>query len=304
VHLHIGDTAQNGKPIEERLAAVRAGSRDPTWRLWYFSSVVTFWRPAAAPAASRPTCRAFGTENVLPPWGSKYTININTEMNYGPVEVCNLPECAQPLFDMIQDISETGAKTAKVYYRAGGWVAHHNLDLLARNSAGGRGAIWHVASWRRLALREYLGALCLWRRGRFSQEVLSSLKKVRPQFLMDIMIVEPKHHWLVTPFSMSPEHGYFDADGKPAVLSPVQRWMSQSCATCSRIASKPAESSVWTLISGPNSAAILAEKFLLERLAGPSRAHLANASWSARGPTRRASAWSTVSDPRQGSSRL
>jgi len=68
-------------------------------------------------------------ENVLPPWGSKYTININTEMNYWPTEACNLPECGQPLFDMIQDISETGARTAKVYYGVDGWVCHHNIDL-------------------------------------------------------------------------------------------------------------------------------------------------------------------------------
>ena len=57
-------------------------------------------------------------ESVSPPWGSKYTININTEMNYWPAEVCNLSECHQPLFDMLRDISVTGAKTAKAYYGA------------------------------------------------------------------------------------------------------------------------------------------------------------------------------------------
>ena len=64
-----------------------------------------------------------------PAWGSKYTVNINTEMNYWPAESANLSECAQPLFDMIEDLSKAGADTAKTMYGARGWVAHHNTDL-------------------------------------------------------------------------------------------------------------------------------------------------------------------------------
>ena len=70
-------------------------------------------------------------EEVVPSWGSKYTININTEMNYWPSEVCNLSDCDQPLFDMIKDISVTGAETAKDYYGCDGWVTHHNIRSLA-----------------------------------------------------------------------------------------------------------------------------------------------------------------------------
>jgi alpha-L-fucosidase 2 len=68
-------------------------------------------------------------EALLPPWGSKYTVNINLQMNYWPAEVCNLSECAPPLFGLIKDLSETGARTAKTYYNCGGWVLHHNTDL-------------------------------------------------------------------------------------------------------------------------------------------------------------------------------
>ena len=63
------------------------------------------------------------------PWDSKYTININAEMNYWPAEVCNLSETAEPLFSMVKDLSVTGAETARVMYDCGGWVAHHNTDL-------------------------------------------------------------------------------------------------------------------------------------------------------------------------------
>ena len=61
-------------------------------------------------------------EDLLPNWGSKYTVNINTEMNYWPAEVTNLSECHLPLFDMLKDLAENGAETAKDYYNAGGWV--------------------------------------------------------------------------------------------------------------------------------------------------------------------------------------
>ena len=66
---------------------------------------------------------------MLAPWGSKYTININTEMNYWPAEPANLAECVQPLVAMVKDLAVTGAVTARTNYGARGWVAHHNTDL-------------------------------------------------------------------------------------------------------------------------------------------------------------------------------
>lgn len=219
VHLQIGDPAQNDKPIEERLAAVRAGGRDPNLEALVFQLGRYILAASSRAGGQAANLQGIWDEAVLPPWGSKYTININTEMNYWPTEVCNLPECAQPLFDMIHDISETGARTAKVYYHAGGWVTHHNIDLWRGTAPvdAARFGMWPVGgAW-----------LCqsIWEHYAFGGD-LDFLKKYYPvlkgaaQFLLDIMIVEPKHHWLVTPFSMSPEHGYFDANGKPAVLSP------------------------------------------------------------------------------------
>jgi alpha-L-fucosidase 2 len=218
VHLHIGDAAQNDKPIEERLAGVKTGNRDPNLEALVFQ-LGRYILAASSRAGGQPAnLQGIWDEDVLPPWGSKYTININTEMNYWPAEVCNLADCAQPLFDMIQDISETGARTAKVYYGARGWVTHHNIDLWRGTAPvdAARFGMWPVGgAW-----------LCqsIWEHYAFGGD-RAFLKKYYPvlkgsaQFLLDIMIVEPKHHWLLTPFSMSPEHGYFDANGKPAVLS-------------------------------------------------------------------------------------
>ena len=219
VHLRIGDAGQKDKAIEERLAAVRAGKRDSNLEALAFQLgryiLVSSSRAGGQPA----NLQGIWNEDVLPRWGSKYTININTEMNYWPTEICNLAECGQPLFDMIQDISETGTKTARIYYGANGWVAHHNLDLWRGTAPvdAARYGMWPVGgAW-----------LCqhIWEHYAFGGDA-DFLKKYYPvlkgsaQFLMDIMSVEPKHHWLVTPFSMSPEHGYFDAAGKAAVLSP------------------------------------------------------------------------------------
>ena len=140
-------------------------------------------------------------------------------MNYWPAEVCNLPECHQPLFELIRDISVAGATTAKAYYGASGWVTHHNIDLWRGTAPvdAARYGMWPAGgAW-----------LCqhLWEHYAFTGDK-QFLRENYPvmqgaaQFLLDVMVEEPKHHWLVTPFSMSPEHGYYDSSGKVAFLSP------------------------------------------------------------------------------------
>ncbi|HEX7652141.1 MAG TPA: glycoside hydrolase, partial [Verrucomicrobiae bacterium] len=160
-------------------------------------------------------------EQVLPPWGSKYTININTEMNYWPAEVCNLPECHAPLFAMLKDMSVTGAETAKKFYGIKtGWVAHHNTDLWRGTAPtdAARFGMWPVGgAW-----------LCqdIWEHYAFTgdREFLATnypVMRGAAEFLEQLLVEDPVHHWLVTPFSMSPEHGYLDAHGQTAFLSPA-----------------------------------------------------------------------------------
>ena len=139
-----------------------------------------------------------------PAWGSKYTININTEMNYWPVNNTNLGECVEPLMAMVEELQVTGAKTAKTMYNAKGWVAHHNTDL-----------------WRASAPIDFPGSgmwptggawLCntLWDHYEFSQDQ-AFLKRLYPpmkgaaEFFLDTLVEEPKHKWLVTSPSLSPE---------------------------------------------------------------------------------------------------
>jgi alpha-L-fucosidase 2 len=219
VHLQVGDASLNEKPTDERLKAIRAGGSDPNLEALIFQ-FGRYLLAASSRAGGQPAnLQGIWNEDVLPPWGGKYTININTEMNYWPAEVCNLSECAQPLFDLIKDISVTGAETAKAYYGCGGWVAHHNLDLWRGTAPvdAARFGMWPVGgAW-----------LCqhLWEHYAFTGDTqflgqYYPVMKGAAQFLLEVMTEEPKHHWLVTPFSMSPEHGYLDSEGRMAFLSP------------------------------------------------------------------------------------
>jgi alpha-L-fucosidase 2 len=140
-------------------------------------------------------------------------------MNYWPAEVCNLSECTPPLFGLIKDLSETGAKTAKTYYSCDGWVVHHNTDLwrgtapvdAARYGMWPSGGAWlcqHV--WEHYA---FSGDT------KFLRENYPLLRGAA-RFMLELLVEDPKHHWLVTPFSMSPEHTYRDQNGDIASLSP------------------------------------------------------------------------------------
>ena len=215
VHLTLPvDTALASLSTNERVLKMREGGQDINLEGLIFQ----FGRYALASAsrAGGQTANLQGiwNQDLLPPWGSKYTININIQMNYWPAEVTNLGECAQPLFDMVQDLSETGHKTAKVYYGIDkGWVTHHNTDLW-RGSApvdASRFGMWPVGgAWLTLHLCEHYN---------YNQDI-EFLKKYYPvikgsaEFLLNLLVEHPRLGYLVTPFSMSPEHGFQYMDGR------------------------------------------------------------------------------------------
>ena len=141
------------------------------------------------------------------PWDSKYTININAEMNYWPSEVCNLTETNEPFFAMIRDLSETGAITAQKMYKCGGWVAHHNTDLW-RIAGPVDGAFWGMypngGAWL---------ATHLWQHYLYTGDV-DFLREWYPvikgtaDFYLDYMVPHPNYNnWLVVVPSVSPEQG-------------------------------------------------------------------------------------------------
>ena len=156
-------------------------------------------------------------ESMTPPWESKYTININTEMNYWPAEVTNLAELHEPLFDLIDAMLASGRHTAKAYYGAGGFVAHHNTDLWADTVPVDKvgSGLWPMgAAWLSLHLWDHYD---FGRDPEFLARRAYPVMKEAAQFLLDYLVDDGRGH-LVTGPSLSPENRYRMADGTVAKL--------------------------------------------------------------------------------------
>jgi alpha-L-fucosidase 2 len=216
VRLDLGSADRSGLPTDERLAAVRAGAVDPGLVAAYFQYgrylLVASSRPGTQPA----NLQGIWNDEVLPAWGSKYTININTEMNYWPAEVANLAECHEPLFDLIEELRAPGRRVARAYYGARGFVAHHNTDLwrAATPVDGARWGLWPMgAAWLSTHLYEHYA---------FSGDT-GFLRKAYPtikeasEFLLDFLVQDDQGR-LVTNPSHSPENAFLDAKGNEGVL--------------------------------------------------------------------------------------
>lgn len=227
VHFNIkdttGSTTQGNLPSDQRLERYSKGAYDPGVELLYFQYgrylLISSSRPGGPPA----NLQGLWNKELRAPWSSNYTININTQMNYWPAEVTNLSEMHQPLLDWLKDLSKTGAVTAKEFYRANGWVAHHNSDIWGLSTAvgdvGNGDPVW--ANW-------YMGgnwlSQHLWERYAFTRD-----KKFLAQHAYPIMkqaavftldwLVEDKNGYLVTAPSTSPENNFRDKNGKGQSVS-------------------------------------------------------------------------------------
>ena len=207
VSLDLGSTAAADLPTDERLKRVRTSGleTDPALAALYFQYgrylLIASSRPGSQPA----NLQGVWNEALNPPWESKWTLNINAEMNYWPAELCNLSECTGPLFDLIDDLAISGARTAKEQYKCNGWVAHHNTDLWRGTAPiNNIDGIWPTGgAW-----------LCyhLWEHYLFTgdKKFLARAYPVMKQasvFFMDYLVEDPKTGWLVTSPSFSPEEG-------------------------------------------------------------------------------------------------
>jgi alpha-L-fucosidase 2 len=123
------DPAARALPTDERLKKVQGGGKDDDLFALYFQYGRYLLIASSRPGSMAANLQGKWNESLAPAWGSKYTININTEMNYWPVETTNLSELHEPLFDLIEKGREDGRRVAKFYYGAGGFVLHHNTDL-------------------------------------------------------------------------------------------------------------------------------------------------------------------------------
>lgn len=207
VSLNLGDASHADSPTDERLQSIRRDGleKDPALAALYFQYgrylLISSSRPGGQPA----NLQGIWNEELNPPWESKWTLNINCEMNYWPAELCNLSECAEPLFAMIDDLAVGGARTAKDQYGSRGWVVHHNTDLWRGTAPiNNIDGVWPTGgAW-----------LCyhLWEHYLFTGDK-KFLARAYPDmkgaslFFVDDLIKDPKTGWLVTSPSFSPEEG-------------------------------------------------------------------------------------------------
>ncbi len=206
-------------PTDERIKNFANGN-DPQFATLYFQFARYLLICCSRPGGQPATLQGLWNDSMTPPWDSKYTININTEMNYWPAEPCNLSECVEPLTQMVLEIAKTGERTAAVHYGARGWVAHHNTDLWRATAPvdGPNSGMWPTGgAW-----------LCqnLWEHYLYTGDK-SYLKKIYPamkgaaQFFLDTLVEEPTHHWLVTCPSLSPENKNPAAKGTSITAGPT-----------------------------------------------------------------------------------
>jgi alpha-L-fucosidase 2 len=204
VKLDLGRSEAARLPTDERIR--RSGELDDAGLAVLHFQYARYLLIACSRPGSQPAnLQGVWNDSLQPPWGSKYTVNINTEMNYWPAETCNLAELTEPLVRMVEELSVTGARTARELYGARGWVCHHNTDLWRATGPidGPNWGMWPTGgAWL---------CLHLWEHYAFGGD-LAFLKRVYPamkgaaEFFVDTLVEEPKHGWLVTSLSISPEH--------------------------------------------------------------------------------------------------
>jgi alpha-L-fucosidase 2 len=215
VELKLGaDNSASKLPTDERLKQYASNPTDQQLQVLYYQFgrylLIASSRPGSRPA----NLQGIWNDHVQPPWGSNYTTNINTEMNYWLAENTNLSECHQPLFDFLKELAVNGAQTAKVNYNISeGWVVHHNSDLWAKTSPPG-GWDWDPRGMPRWSCWPMAGAWLsthLWEHYLYTGDK-TFLKNVWPlmkgaaQFMLHWLITDPSNGFLVTNPSTSPEN--------------------------------------------------------------------------------------------------
>ena len=204
VTIDLGVTEAIKKPTDVRVAEFAAGN-DPDLVALYFQFgrylLISSSRPGGQPA----NLQGIWNDQLMPPWDSKYTVNINTEMNYWPSEITNLSDMNEPLIKMIRELSETGKQTASNMYGAEGWVLHHNTDIWRFNGPID-GAFWGMWPMGGAWLSQHLFEKYLFNGSKeFLRSVYPVLKSA-VEFYLSFLVEEPEHKWLVVCPSVSPEN--------------------------------------------------------------------------------------------------
>lgn len=204
--LHFNTTSNAVLPTDERIKQFST-EKDASFVALYVQYARYLMISSSRPDAPQPAnLQGIWNDQLTPPWGSKFTTNINLEMNYWPVDVLNVSACSMPLFNLIKDVAEAGKQTAKEHYDASGWVLHHNTDIwrgTAPINASNHG-IWVTGgAW-----------LChhIWEHYQFTGDKnflaeYYSIIKSCVQFFNDFLVKDSATEYFISIPSNSPEHG-------------------------------------------------------------------------------------------------
>ncbi|MGY4384065.1 alpha-L-fucosidase 2 [Pedobacter sp. UYP24] len=212
VKLDLGTTDAVKQPTDVRLANFAKGN-DPQLAALYFQFGRYLLISSSQPGGQPANLQGIWNDKMSPPWGSKYTININTEMNYWPAESTNLTEMHEPLVKMVKELSVTGQETARVMYGSKGWVAHHNTDIwrISGEVDGVYSGMWPMGgAW----LSRHLWDKYLYSGDKAYLASVYDAIKGSAEFYSDFLVEEPSHKWLVVAPSNSPENAPAAAQGK------------------------------------------------------------------------------------------
>lgn len=204
----LGEDPFKGRATDQRIRFSHEKGNDDPYLATLYLQFARYLLISCSREGSQPAnLQGLWNDSNRPPWGCKYTININTEMNYWPAEPMGLGACLSPLIDMVEELAESGQRTARMNYNARGWVCHHNTDLW-RATAPIDGAFWGMwqtgGAW-----------LCkhLWDRWDYAGD-MAHLERIYPilkgacEFFEDFMVEHPDGDGLVTVPSISPENAH------------------------------------------------------------------------------------------------
>lgn len=220
-------------PTDQRLLLFNDSPDDPQLLALYAQYgrylMISSSRPGTGPA----NLQGIWNKDLKPAWGSKYTININTEMNYWPAELTNLSECHEPLFQLIKDLSQTGQAVAKEHYNCEGWVAHHNTDLwrgAAPINHSNHGMWVGGSGW----LTHHLWEHYLFTKDEeFLQKEAYPIMREAALFYSQFLVADTLTGWLISTPSNSPENGGMVAG--PTMDHQIIRSLFKACIEASTI---------------------------------------------------------------------
>jgi alpha-L-fucosidase 2 len=242
VTLDLGRTAASEQPTDLRIRD-SATTQDPQLAALYFQYARYLLIACSRTGTQPANLQGLWNDKLSAPWGSKYTININTEMNYWPAEPANLAECVQPLVAMVKDLAVTGARTARVNYGARGWVAHHNTDLWRATAPidAARYGMWPTGgAW----LCQHLWDHYDYGRDRAYLADVYPVMKGAAEFFLDTLVPDPSGKFRVTSPSMSPENNHIDGVSicaGPAMDSQILRDLFAHCIEAAEVLHVDAE---------------------------------------------------------------